>query len=81
MICANLKVKMSVYFVLSVFSFYLRYCFNRYQNQNKQMNTDAFELQEIKRVEQSFYVLTNFILAAEIVIYLPFVIINGKILK
>ena len=29
---------------------------------DKQIDTDAFELQEIKRMEQSFYVMTFFIL-------------------
>ena len=48
------------------------------------MYTAAFDLQERKRVGQSFYVSTFFyslILAAEIVFYLSSVIINGNLLK
>ena len=46
----------------------------------EQMDTDAFDLQEIKRVGKfwHFYYLLE---AADIVIYLSFVIINGNLLK
>ena len=50
----------------------------------KQIDIDAFDLQEIKRVGQSFYVLTFFnslILADDIVIYFSFIIINDNHLK
>ena len=43
------------------------------------MDTHAFDLQEIKRVGQSFYV--SLILATDFVINLSFVIINGNLLK
>ena len=73
---------MSVYFVTSVFRFILNIVST---NENYQMNTDAFGLQEIKRVGQSFYFFDIFysvILAAtDIVFYLSFVIINGNVLK
>ena len=44
------------------------------------MDTDVFELQEMKKVGQSLYVSTlySFVLAADITICLPFVIINGN---
>ena len=61
MVCAELKIEISVYFVTSVFSFILNIVStNQYhENENKHMNTDAFDLQNIKRVVgQSFYVLT-----------------------
>ena len=48
--------KISVYFVTSVFSFTLNiYRVNK--SLAKQMDIDAFDLQEIKQVGQSFYVL------------------------
>ena len=49
--------KISVYFVTSVFSFSLNnYRFNK--SLAKQMYTDTFDLQKIKPVGQSFYVLS-----------------------
>ena len=48
------------------------------------MDTAAFDLQEIKKVGQSFYISTFFyslILAGEIVIYLSSVVIYGYLLK
>ena len=57
MICAKLKIKISVYFVCSV-CFILNIEMHDYEN--KQMGTDAFDLQEIKRVGQYFYVLGSF---------------------
>ena len=47
------------------------------------MDKDVFDLQEIKRVEQSFYVLTIlfFHLISEVAIYLFVVIINGNLLR
>ena len=53
MIYALLKIKISVYFVTSAFSFILNIV-----STNKQMYKDVFDLQEIKTVEQSFCVLT-----------------------
>ena len=45
---------------------------------------DVFDLQNIKRVGQSFYILTvfySFILLDNVVNYLSFVIIYGNLLK
>ena len=61
--------KLSVYFATLVSTIY------------KQMDTDAFDLQEIILL-LSFYVFTFFILLVpDIVIYLYFVIINDNLLK
>ena len=55
-----------------------------HENDNKQMDTYAFDLQEIQRVRQYICVLTLFhslIIADDIVIYLTFAIINDNLLK
>ena len=62
-VCANLKVKVKVYFETSVFG--LKYCFNKTAAYVKikidASNSVEFNLQEIKRVRQSFfYILTIF---------------------
>ena len=64
MIYVKLKIKITVYFVTSVFSFILKIVSTNlwHENESKLIDTDAFDLQEIKRVGQSFYVLTLFIL-------------------
>ena len=54
------------------------------QNVNKKKDRDAFDLQNIKRVEQSFIYFDSFyslILANYIVIYLSLVIRYGNLLK
>ena len=52
-------------------------------HENKYTDIDASDLQVIKRVGQSFYTLTFFILyrSTVIVVYLSFVIVNGNLLK
>ena len=50
-----------------------------HKNKNKQEDKDAFDLQIIKRVGQSFYILT--IMADKINIYLLFDIVYGNLLK
>ena len=62
MTCAKLKIKISVYFVTSVFSFSLNIVSTNlwHENENKQTNTGEFDLQEIKRDGQYFNVLTFF---------------------
>ena len=65
------------FLVSNVFSFILNIVSRNLQHENKQMDIlYAFDLQEIERVVQYFYVLTFFIfkLAADIVIYLSSVI-------
>ena len=56
MISANLKIKISVYCVTNVFIFILNIGSTNLKlgNENKQMDTDGLDLQEIKRVGQSF---------------------------
>ena len=54
------------------------------ENENKQMDKNAFYLQEIKRVGQSFYSLFDLILKSkqlDIIISLSFVILNACLLK
>ena len=64
MIWAQLKVKVSVYFVTSMFSFILNIVSTKQKHKKYNRNIDsvAFYLQEIKKVGQSFYILTIFIL-------------------
>ena len=45
------------------------------------MDTDVLDLQDLKGVGQSLYRFYSLVLAADIVIYLSFVIINGNLLK
>ena len=56
----KVEIKVSVYFVTSVFSFILNIVSTNlyHENENKQTDTNIFDLQEIKRVGQSFHVLT-----------------------
>ena len=56
MINTKLKIKISVYVVINVFSFILNIDSTnlKYENENKQIDTEASDLQEIKRVGQSF---------------------------
>ena len=56
------KIKLSVDFETSVLSCILNIVSTSLQHGNKNMDTDAFDLQEIKGVGQSLYVLTFFIL-------------------
>ena len=58
MICAVLKIKIFVYFVTSGLSLILNFISTTGDN-DKQMDTDALDLQEIKRGGQSFYVFFN----------------------
>ena len=62
-ICTKLKVKVSVYFITSMFIFILNIVSTKpkHKNKNRKIDFDAFYLQEIKRVGQSFYILTIFI--------------------
>ena len=62
MICVELKIKISVYIVTSVFSFILIITSTNQYHENKQVGTDAFDLQEIERVGQSFLCFDIFIL-------------------
>ena len=84
MISAKLKIKISVYFVTSVFSFILNIASTnlQYENENKQMDMDVFDHQEIKSgtVFLCFdtHVFYSLILAADIVFYLSFVSINDN---
>ena len=50
LICAKLKVKISVYFVTSMFSFILNIVSTKlkHKNENRKIDFDAFYLQEIK---------------------------------
>ena len=85
-ICAKMKVKVSVYFVINIFSFILNIVSTKakHKNENRKIDFDALYLQEIKRVGQSFYTVDNFcslILSDNIVIYLSLVIIYGNLLK
>ena len=57
---------------------------NLYKTENRKIDFDAFYLQEIKRVGQSFYPFENcysLILPDNIFIYLSLVIISGNLLK
>ena len=51
MICAKLKVKISVYFVIRVFSFILNIVSTNtwHENENKHMDTNTFDFQKIKK--------------------------------
>ena len=67
MICTKLIIKISVYIlyaVTSVLNFILHIVSTNLWpvDENKQMDTCAFVLQNIKRVGQSFYISTIFIL-------------------
>ena len=61
---AKLKVNISVSFVISVFSFILNAVSTKlyHKNENRLIDFDAFNLQEIKIVGQSFYIWTIYIL-------------------
>ena len=83
--CAKLKVKISVYFVISMFSFILNIVSIKpeHKNENRKIDFDAFCLQEIKRVRQFLY-FDNFysvLLQDNIDIYLSLAIIYGNLLK
>ena len=86
-ICAKLKVKVSVYFVTSMFSFILRIVSTKPKHENEnRIDFDAFYLQEIKNSGAVFFIYTfdNFyslILPDNIVISLSLVIINANLLK
>ena len=60
----KLKVKIPVYFVTNMFSFMLNIVSTKPKQkyENGKIDFDSFYLQEIKRVGQSFYILTIFIL-------------------
>ena len=62
-IYTKLTVKVSVYFVTSMFSFILNIVSKKpkHKNDNRKIDFDTFYLQEIKTVGQSFNILTNFI--------------------
>ena len=59
--CATLKATVFVYFV-RMFNFIVNIVSTKpkHKNENKKFDIDAFDLQEIKRVGQSFYILTFF---------------------
>ena len=56
MICGKLKIKICAYFVTSILSLVSNIVLtNLYpENENKQLDAIAFDLQDIKRVGQSF---------------------------
>ena len=64
MICEKLKFKITVHFATCVHRSILNNVLTKLQHKyiNKMKDTDAFDLQNIKRVGQSFYILTVFIL-------------------
>ena len=63
MVCENLKFKIIVYLVTCVQRSILNIVSTKYhENINKKKDRDAYYLQNIKRVEQSFYILTVFVL-------------------
>ena len=80
-----MKIIIYVDFVTSVFSFILNIVSTNLQsiNQNKQMETDTFDLQDIKSgtVFLSIDMFYSLILAADIVIYLSFISMNGNLFK
>ena len=78
-ICAKLKFKISLYFVTSMSR--LIFTKPKHKNENRKIDFDAFYLQEIERVGQSFYILTMIILPDNSVIYVSLVIIYGNLLK
>ena len=62
-ICAKLKVKVSVYFVTCLdSSLNIVSIKPKHKNENKKIDFDVFYLQKIKRVGECFYTLTIFIL-------------------
>ena len=79
-VCEKWKVKVSVYFEPTVFSFILKFVSTKrlHKMYNKQIDFDAFDLQKIKLVGSLFYSL---IIADNIVINLSFFMINGNLLK
>ena len=64
MVCENLKIKITVYFITCVHRSILNIVSTKlyHENINKKKDRDAYYLQNIKRVWQSFYILTVFIL-------------------
>ena len=64
MVCEKLKIKITVYFVTSVHKVILNIVSSKlkHENINKHKDGGAFDLQTLKRVGQSFYILTIFIL-------------------
>ena len=85
-ICTMLKVKVSVYFVTSMFSFILNIVSTKpkHKNENRKIGFDAFYLREIKKSGAVFLYFDGFyflILPDNIVIYLSLVIIYGNLLK
>ena len=58
---------------------FLPQCLKR--NENKQMDTAAFDPQVIKRLNSLFIFQRSLTLAAEVVIYLSFVMISANLLK
>ena len=63
-VCGKLKVKVSIYFEISVFNFIINIVSTKLydKNENIQVDFDTFDRQERKRVGQSFYTLTIFLL-------------------
>ena len=62
MICARLKIKTSVYFVTSLFNFILNIVSTnlQHENENKQMDTDEFDIQEIKNSGALIFMFCHF---------------------
>ena len=90
MISAKLKIKLSVYFVPSVFSFIIKYLFNKFvawkkkwKKNNKKKPDDRYRYNGTSRNnKKEFGEFIRSILAAnDFVIYLPLIIINGNLLK
>ena len=87
MIRAKFKIKISVYYVTNVFRviFIIISTNLAHENKIKHMDTDEFDLQEIIRVGHSvlcfFILILVIIIAADIVVYSSFVIINVNVLK
>ena len=84
--CKVESYKISVYFITSMFSFILNIVSTKpkHKNEIRMIDFDAFYLQEIKGMGQSFYNFDNFnplILPDNVVIYLSLVNICGNLLK
>ena len=64
MVCEKLKFKITIYFVACVHRLIFNIVSTKLlrKNINKKKDRDAFDLQNIKRVGHSLYILTVFIL-------------------
>ena len=62
MVCETLKYKIMVYFVTSVHKMISNIVSSKLKHKNINKQKDAFDIQNIERVGQSFYILTFFII-------------------